>query len=119
MNQQRLGILGAGRLGEAIAKVWVKRTGEMPLVWSRNGPDSSSGGDVRVPEGVWVDEWTRVLQARSIIVAIPGRVLLELAGTVRKLALTKESFLVRRLHSRWIRYSELFQTQLRFASPRF
>lgn len=78
-KQWRLGLLGAGRLGGAIAKVWFGRTGEMPVVWSRNGPDGSSGGDSRVPEGIWVGDWTNVLQARSVIVAIPGRVLLELA----------------------------------------
>ena len=78
-KEWRLGLLGAGRLGGAIAKVWFRRTGEMPVIWSRNGPEGSSGEDSRVPEGVWVEDWANVLQARSVIVAIPGRVLLELA----------------------------------------
>ena len=73
----RVGIWGAGRLGEAIGKVWFRRTGTMPLVWSRSGQRVS--GELRVPNGVWVDDWTEVFQARSIFIAIPGRVLLELA----------------------------------------
>ena len=73
----RFGLLGAGRLGEAIAKVWFHRTGEVPLVWSRSG--SSLNGVSRIPDGVWVDDWTKVLEARSIIIALPGRALLELA----------------------------------------
>lgn len=73
----RLGILGAGRLGQAIAKVWLRRTGEAPLVWSRSGRGAS--GESRIPDGVWADNWTRVLQARSVIIALPGKALLELA----------------------------------------
>ena len=33
----------------------------------------------RIPHGVWVDDWTKVFRARSIIVALPGKALLELA----------------------------------------
>lgn len=73
----RLGLLGAGRLGETIAKVWVRRTGEVPLVWSRSG--ASANGVPRIADAVWVDDWTKVLQARSVIVALPGKALLELA----------------------------------------
>lgn len=73
----RLGLLGAGRLGDAISKAWFRRTGEMPLVWSRSG--ASANGASRIPHGVWVDDWTKVLRARSIIVALPGKALLELA----------------------------------------
>lgn len=72
-----MGLLGAGRLGDAIAKAWFRRTGEMPLVWSRSG--ASANGAPRIPHGVWVDDWTKVLRARSIIVALPGKALLELA----------------------------------------
>ncbi|HEY0366402.1 MAG TPA: pyrroline-5-carboxylate reductase dimerization domain-containing protein [Pyrinomonadaceae bacterium] len=73
----RLGLLGAGRLGETIAKTWFRRTGEVPLVWSRSG--ASANGVPRIPDSVWVDDWTKVLQARSIIIALPGKALLELA----------------------------------------
>jgi pyrroline-5-carboxylate reductase len=73
----RLGILGAGRLGSAIAKAWFRRTGEMPFVWSRSG--ASANGVPRIPHGVWVDDWTKVFQARSIVIALPGKALLELA----------------------------------------
>lgn len=73
----RLGLLGAGRLGQAIAKVWLRRTGEAPLVWSRSG--RGGPGELRIPDGVWVDNWTKVLQARSVIIALPGKALLELA----------------------------------------
>ena len=75
----RLGLLGAGRLGQAIAQVWFRRTGEVPLVWSRGGQHASGNGETRIAEGVWVEDWTKVLQARSVIVALPGKVLLELA----------------------------------------
>ena len=73
----RLGLLGAGRLGEAIAKVWFRRTGEVPLVWSRSG--AFANGVPRIPDSIWVDDWTKVLQARSVMVAIPGKALLDLA----------------------------------------
>lgn len=74
----RLGLLGAGRLGEAIARVWFRRTGEMPLVWSRSGQGSSGNGKPRIPAGAWVNHWAAVLQARSVILALPGKALLEL-----------------------------------------
>jgi len=59
----RLGVLGAGRLGKAVAKTWVARTGQTPLVWSRS--DST--------------DWTSLLEAQSFLVAIPGSALLQLA----------------------------------------
>jgi pyrroline-5-carboxylate reductase len=74
----RLGLLGAGRLGQAIAATWAARTGEGLLVWSRNGP-SGTETETRVGEGSWVSEWTGVLAARTIVIAIPGKPLLDLA----------------------------------------
>lgn len=58
----RLGVLGAGLLGEALARTWLARTGEAPLIWSRR----------------LATDWTEVLQARSIAIAIPGKALLDL-----------------------------------------
>jgi pyrroline-5-carboxylate reductase len=75
----QLGVLGAGRLGEALAKVWLNRTAELPLVWSRRGQVLSDNEEPRIPDAVWVTEWTEVLQAQSVVVAIPGRSLVELA----------------------------------------
>jgi len=58
----RLGVIGAGLLGDALAKTWLARTGEAPLVWSRRlGTD-----------------WSRILRAQSIAIAIPGKALLDL-----------------------------------------
>lgn len=75
-----MGVLGAGRLGSAVARVWRARTGEAPLVWSRGGQCSPPvGGGPRVAEGVWVADWAGVLEAPSVVVAIPGRALLDLA----------------------------------------
>lgn len=71
----RLSLLGAGRLGDALAKVWRARTGEPPLVWSRGGPHPA----LRAADGVWVADWTEALQAQAVFVAIPGRALLDLA----------------------------------------
>jgi pyrroline-5-carboxylate reductase len=75
----RMGLLGAGRLGDAIAKVWLARTGDAPLVWSRSGrrPEGSAG--TRIDDGAWVADWTETLRARSLFIAIPGRALLDLA----------------------------------------
>lgn len=82
-NQQatgfRLGLLGAGRLGEAIAKVWFARTGEVPLVWSRSGQYPSRDAEKRIADGAWVANWTEALKAQSIVIAIPGRALLDFA----------------------------------------
>jgi pyrroline-5-carboxylate reductase len=82
-NQQagelRLGLLGAGRLGEAIAKRWLAHTGEAPLVWSRRGQRPANNAEARICDGTWVAEWTEALKARSLVVAIPGRALLDLA----------------------------------------
>ena len=75
----RLGLLGAGRLGQALATTWAARTGEGLLVWSRNGP-YHTGTETRAGAGNWVPEWTGVLAARTIVIAIPGKPLLELAA---------------------------------------
>lgn len=69
----RLGVLGAGRLGEAITKTWLVRTGHAPLLWSR-----SESHRATVTEANWVNEWTGILEAKSIVIAIPGRALLEM-----------------------------------------
>ena len=76
-----MGVLGAGRLGEAIARTWRVRTGEAPLVWNRSGSRSRSGDNARVAEAAWVGDWTRLLEARSIVIAVPGKALLQLAAT--------------------------------------
>jgi len=73
-----LGLLGAGRLAQAIARTWQVRTGEGLLVWSRSGP-RLNGTETRVAEGTWVAEWASILAARSIVIAIPGRAFLDLA----------------------------------------
>lgn len=75
----RLALLGAGRLGQAIAKVWFARTGEAPLVWSRGGRQPPGNAGKRIAAGVWVSGWDEALQARSLVVALPGRALLDLA----------------------------------------
>ena len=75
----RLGLIGAGRLAQAIAATWQARTGEGLLVWSRSGPRPANAAAVRIIEGMWVAEWANVLEARSIVIAIPGKALLDLA----------------------------------------
>ncbi len=79
LNSQttRLGLIGAGRLAQAIAKTWVLRTGERPLVYSRSGP-RPNGAETRIAEGTWVTEWSGVLEARSIVIAIFGKPFLDL-----------------------------------------
>ncbi|MCA1575876.1 MAG: hypothetical protein LC794_00775 [Acidobacteria bacterium] len=74
----RLGVLGAGRLGSAIAKTWHARARQSPLIWSRSGYCAHAQG--RVAEGQWVTDWTKLLKAESIVIAIPGHALLKLAG---------------------------------------
>ena len=73
-----LGLIGAGRLAQAVAKTWMARTGEGLLVWSRGGP-CPNGTEPRVAGGTWVTEWHRVLEARSIVIAIFGKAFLDLA----------------------------------------
>lgn len=75
----RLGLIGAGRLAQAIARTWRARTGERLLVWSRSGPRPANSTEMRVVEGTWVSGWTNILEARSIVIAIPGKALLDLA----------------------------------------
>ena len=70
----RLGIIGAGRLAEGIAKTWLARTGQAPVIWSRGGPNNN-----RISEATWTTRWTGTLEAESVAIAIPGRILLELA----------------------------------------
>ncbi len=77
--QSRLGLLGAGRLGDALAKTWLARNGRAPLVWSRSGSRPGNNGVTRIAAGTWVAEWTRILEADSLVIAIPGRALLDLA----------------------------------------
>ena len=74
-----LGLVGAGRLGQAIARTWSARTRKGLLVWSRRGPQPTTDIETRIPEGTWVAEWTSLLEARSIVIAISGKALLELA----------------------------------------
>ncbi|HEY6804839.1 MAG TPA: pyrroline-5-carboxylate reductase dimerization domain-containing protein [Pyrinomonadaceae bacterium] len=75
----RLGVLGAGRLGEAIARAWLKRTGQAPLIWSRSGLCPGEKNALRVEEGAWVAQWTTVFDAQSLLIAIPGKAFLQLA----------------------------------------
>lgn len=70
----RLGILGAGRLADGLAKTWLTRTGQKPLVWSRSGPGE------RIPEAIWINHWTGTLKAESVVIAIAGRPLLDLTA---------------------------------------
>ena len=74
----RLGVVGAGRLGEAIARTWLKRTGQAPLIWSRNGLRPGEKNALRVEDGAWVTHWTEALEAESLLIAIPGKALLQL-----------------------------------------
>ena len=76
----RLGIIGAGRLGEALAKMWLLRTGEAPLIWSRGGPCANGSAETRVASARWVTNWTSTLEAQSLVIAIPGRPLLDLVS---------------------------------------
>lgn len=69
----RLGVLGAGRLGEATARTWFARTGEAPLIWSRRGPRGANSALA------WLTQWTSTLEAESVVVALPGKAVLELA----------------------------------------
>ena len=73
VGEFRLGLLGAGRLGQAIARTWFLRTGQASLVWSRSGPHVISSGETRITEAVWVAEWTGTLAARALMIAIPAR----------------------------------------------
>jgi pyrroline-5-carboxylate reductase len=82
----RLGVLGAGRLGEAMARTWLARTGEPPLVWSRRGRRISRDAKPRVGEATWVRDWTNTLEAESIAIALPGKALLELAEESKQTA---------------------------------
>jgi pyrroline-5-carboxylate reductase len=75
----RLGVLGAGRLGEAIARTWLKRSGQAPLIWSRSGLCPGEKNALRVEEGAWVAHWTTVFEAQSLLIAIPGKAFLQLA----------------------------------------
>jgi pyrroline-5-carboxylate reductase len=70
----RLGIIGAGHLGDAIAKTWHARTGDPPLVWSRSGPRRQNESRA----AMWVTNWSGLLETESLVIAIPGRSLLEL-----------------------------------------
>jgi pyrroline-5-carboxylate reductase len=74
-----LGLIGAGRLAQAIARSWHACTGEGLLVWSRSGPRPANAAEVRITEGAWVAKWANILEARSIVIAIPGKALLDLA----------------------------------------
>jgi len=62
-----------------MAKVWLARTGEQPLVWSRGGQSPAGDVERRIDGAAWVSDWEDVLRARSVVVALPGRVLLGLA----------------------------------------
>lgn len=74
----RLGVIGAGRLGEAIARTWLRRTGQTPLVWSRNGLRPGEENSLRFEEGAWVTHWTSAFEAGSLLIAIPGKAFLQL-----------------------------------------
>lgn len=78
--KSRLGLLGAGRLGEAIARTWLMRTGDAPLIWSRSGPRRCANGGRRVAGATWLAQWTKTLEAESVAIAIPGTALLTLAA---------------------------------------
>jgi pyrroline-5-carboxylate reductase len=78
VTEFRLGVLGAGRLASAIAKLWLERTREKPLVWSLSGQRPDGNAAERVAGGVWVADWSETLKAQSVVVAIPGRALLDL-----------------------------------------
>jgi pyrroline-5-carboxylate reductase len=77
-TKHSLGLIGAGRLGEAIAKTWIVRTGQAPLVWSRNGSQRENAN--RITEATWGAEWSSSLAAESLVIAIPGNALIDLAA---------------------------------------
>lgn len=72
----RLGVLGAGRLGEALARTWLNRTGQTPLIWNRNGLRPEVKSALGVEEDA--SHWTAVFEAQSLLIAIPGKALLQL-----------------------------------------
>jgi pyrroline-5-carboxylate reductase len=77
----RLGILGAGRLGRAIANRWRTAQGRKPLLWSRRfeagaaAAESAAGGS---PYSVaWLES---VMEADAVFAAIPSGGVAELAS---------------------------------------
>lgn len=72
-----LGLIGAGRLGQAMAEVWLKRSNANLIVWSRGGP-KPVGVEPRVTGGTWAGEWFDVFRADAVLIAVSGRALIEL-----------------------------------------
>jgi pyrroline-5-carboxylate reductase len=82
----RIGILGAGRLGKAVANRWREVNGEKPLLWSRRygkaDPSPPLGKD---EDSFSVNPIEMIMERDAVYAAIPSNGVVELASSNRAL----------------------------------
>ena len=80
LKMPAIGILGAGRLGAAIAKRWHGVQGKKPSLWSRRYGDANSLLNVSYDEGSFsMAPIETIVQGESVYAAIPSSGVVELA----------------------------------------
>jgi pyrroline-5-carboxylate reductase len=83
-NQAELGIIGAGRLGGAVALRWWHVKKEKPLLWSRRFDVPSECGATMADDLPFeLASITSVMSAKTVVVALPSSALSELAARNR------------------------------------
>lgn len=85
ISQPRVGVLGAGRLGRALAERWYRKKQHKTLLWSRRfrtaTSDATEGSD-----SFTIAPLDHVLKADVVIAAIPSKAIGEVASTHAPLA---------------------------------
>jgi pyrroline-5-carboxylate reductase len=88
-----LGILGAGRLGSAVARAWVENTAGPVVLWSPRGPRDIAVGDHAAHRVSWLRNVAGLFEAEYVFCAVSGRSFREVLDNCPSVADFRGTFL--------------------------